>query len=169
MLDSLRRLVSDGMSDDVADLPDLVLRPIGVVRNSVKRPWPNSWEAIVSRIILRPELAEDAIGLGGFSHLLVLFWLHLVPARDESTRRLLPLAGDAGISGQGVLATRSQQRPNPIGTTVAYQLSSKGNILRVRGLDAIDGTPVLDVKPYIPHYDSVANARLPRWAVMDGE
>ena len=135
----------------------------------MKEPRRDSWEAIVSRIILRPDLSEAVVGLDGYSHLLVLFWLHLVPVRDESTRTLLPLAGDAGISGQGVLATRSQQRPNPIGTTVVSQLSSEENILRVRGLDAIDGTPVLDVKPYIPHYDSVANARLPRWAVIDGD
>lgn len=169
MLDNLRRLISDKMSDDVGDLPDLTLRPIGMVRNSVKEPRPDGWEAVVSRIILRPGLAEAVIGLDGYSHLLVLFWLHLVPARDESSKTVVPLAGDAGISCQGVLATRSQQRPNPIGTTVVYQLSSKGNILRVRGLDAIDGTPVLDVKPYIPFYDSVESARLPRWAVVDGD
>ena len=169
MLDNLRRLIGDKMGNDVGDLPDLILRPIGVVRNSVQEPRPDGWEAIVSRIILRPELAEAVIGLDGYSHLLVVFWLHLVPARDESSKMLAPLAGDAGISCQGVLATRSQQRPNPIGTTVAYQLSTKGNILRVRGLDAIDGTPVLDVKPYIPLYDSVATARLPRWAVVDGD
>ena len=168
MLDNIRRLISDKMSDDVGDLPDLILRPIGVVRNSVKEPRPDGWEGIVSRIILRPELSEAVIGLDGYSHLLVLFWLHLVPARGESSKTLLPLAGDADIPCQGVLATRSQQRPNPIGTTVVCQLSSKENILRVRGLDAIDGTPVLDVKPYIPLYDSVASARLPSWAVVDG-
>ena len=90
MIDNLRRLINNEMSDDVGALPDLVLRPIGVVRNSVKEPRPDSWEAIVSRIILRPELSEALIGLDGYSHLLVLFWLHLVPARGESTKPLLP-------------------------------------------------------------------------------
>ncbi len=63
----------------------------------------------------------------------------------------------------GVLATRSQIRPNPLLVTPVPLLAVNGNVLKVRGLDAIDGSPVLDVKPYLPYYDSVADARLPKW------
>jgi tRNA-Thr(GGU) m(6)t(6)A37 methyltransferase TsaA len=63
----------------------------------------------------------------------------------------------------GVFATRSPSRPNPIGKATVRLLSRRGNILKVRGLDAIDGSPVLDIKPYIPGYDSVKGARVPAW------
>ena len=72
--------------------------------------------------------------------------------------------GDPALPLLGVLATRTQLRPNPIGVSIVPLLARKGNELRVRGLDAIDRTPVLDIKPYIPHYDSVAQATIPAWA-----
>jgi tRNA-Thr(GGU) m(6)t(6)A37 methyltransferase TsaA len=72
--------------------------------------------------------------------------------------------GDPALPLLGIFATRTQLRPNPIGVSVVPLLARKGNVLRVRGLDAIDGTPVLDVKPYIPHYDSVPQATIPAWA-----
>jgi tRNA (Thr-GGU) A37 N-methylase len=62
-----------------------------------------------------------------------------------------------------VLATRSQRRPSAIGVAVVPLLRRRHNILRVQGLDAIDGTPVLDIKPYLPPYDSVPDARMPDW------
>jgi tRNA (Thr-GGU) A37 N-methylase len=68
-----------------------------------------------------------------------------------------------------VLATRSPRRPNPIGVAVVPLVRRRRNILRVRGLDALDGTPVLDVKPYLPHYDSVPEAKLPEWATIPPE
>jgi tRNA-Thr(GGU) m(6)t(6)A37 methyltransferase TsaA len=66
---------------------------------------------------------------------------------------------------RGVLATRSQLRPNPIGTSVVKVLRRRKSVLRVQGLDALDGTPVLDIKPYLPAYDAVPEAVLPPWAV----
>jgi tRNA (Thr-GGU) A37 N-methylase len=72
--------------------------------------------------------------------------------------------GDPTLPLLGIFATRTQLRPNPIGVSIVPLLARKGNELRVRGLDAIDGTPVLDVKPYIPHYDSVPQATIPAWA-----
>ena len=65
----------------------------------------------------------------------------------------------------GVFATRSPDRPNPIGKATVRLLQRQGNILMVEGLDAIDGTPVIDIKPYIPGYDSVENAKAPSWVV----
>ena len=65
----------------------------------------------------------------------------------------------------GVFATRSPDRPNPIGKTTVKIVERRGNVLRVQGLDAIDGSPVLDIKPYLPGYDSVEGARAPSWMV----
>jgi tRNA-Thr(GGU) m(6)t(6)A37 methyltransferase TsaA len=63
----------------------------------------------------------------------------------------------------GLFATRTPNRPNPVGKAMVRLLQRRGNILRVEGLDAIDGTPVIDIKPYIPGYDSVTNAKVPPW------
>ena len=65
----------------------------------------------------------------------------------------------------GRFATRSPTRPNPIGKTTVKLLERRGNILKVTGLDAIDGTPVIDIKPYIPGYDSVLDTRVPPWVM----
>ena len=85
-----------------------------------------------------------------------------MPDEQRTTGRIHP-RGDPQYPLQGVLATRSQRRPNAIGVAVVPLLRRRRNVLRVRGLDAIDGTPLLDIKPYIPHYDSVADARVPDW------
>jgi tRNA-Thr(GGU) m(6)t(6)A37 methyltransferase TsaA len=137
-----------------------VLEAIGFVRNNVGEPQPFGWERVDSRIELRSELATATEGLERYSHITVVFELHLVPG----DRRALVYPAGGGMPEQGILATRSQLRPNPIGVTVCELLAVEGPVLRVRGLDAIDGTPVLDVRPYIPYYDSVPGARVPGWA-----
>ncbi len=138
---------------------------IGAVRNSVKEPRPDGWERVESEIVLAPDLAEATEGLALYSHVTVLFALHRVPPEV----RVLRLQLGEGIPEQGVLATRSQRRPNPIGVTTCELLSVDGARLRVRGLDAIDGTPVLDVRPYIPYYDSIPVTRVPPWARPPGD
>ncbi|MFQ6019833.1 MAG: tRNA (N6-threonylcarbamoyladenosine(37)-N6)-methyltransferase TrmO [Dehalococcoidia bacterium] len=163
MLDRLRRLLARRPPES-GPLPPVTLAPIGVVRNRIKEPMMYGWERVDSRIILRPELGDALDGLEGWSHLTVLFWMHAVPDdRRSGTTHIHPL-GDPEYPLQGIFATRSQFRPNPIGATAVALLSRKGNVLRVRGLDAIDGTPVLDIKPYAAHYDSIADARIPAWA-----
>jgi tRNA-Thr(GGU) m(6)t(6)A37 methyltransferase TsaA len=139
------------------------LRPIGVVRNGVAGPGPDGWEQVRSDIIVRDDLLEAVDGIDGYSHIIVVFAFHLVPEEERTTGRLHP-RGDPALPEQGVLATRSQRRPNPVGISVVPLLRRRKNVLRVRGLDAIDGTPVLDIKPYLPPYDSVPDARIPDWA-----
>lgn len=102
-------------------------------------------------------------GIDGYSHLIVVFAFHRVP---EGERRERVSSRDARIPEQGVLATRSQLRPNAVGVAVVPLLKRRKNILRVEGLDAIDGTPVLDIKPYYPNYDAVPGARVPDWATQ---
>lgn len=142
----------------------LSLTPIGVVRNRVRRPRMYGWERIASEILVREELAGALEGLEGFSHIIVLFWLHRVPEEDRRLTHIHPL-GDPRYPLQGVFATRTQNRPNPIGVAVVPLLGRRGSRVRVRGLDAIDSTPVLDLKPYVPYYDSVADAQIPAWVV----
>jgi tRNA-Thr(GGU) m(6)t(6)A37 methyltransferase TsaA len=136
-------------------------RPIGVVHNRVRQPMASGWQDVRSDIILRDELEEALDSLDGFSHVIVVYDLHLVP---QDARRLKLPVGDTSDPERGVLATRSQLRPNPIGVSVVRVLHRRKTALRVLGLDAVDGTPVLDLKPYLPPYDAVPDAKLPDWA-----
>ncbi len=151
------------------DLPEISVRPIGTVRNKVKEPRPDGWQEVASRIVIRPDLADALLGLDGYSHVLVLFWPHQVPADVIGSKHRLHPRDDPANPLQGVLATRSQIRFNPILVTAVRLLGVKGNVLRVRGLDAIDGTPVLDIKPYVPYFDSVPGAAVPGWVTRSDD
>lgn len=140
---------------------DMVMQPIGQVRNDVRRPMREGWEDVVSEIILRAGLEGTTEGLGLFSHIIVLFWMHEVTRGGAVSARVHP-KGRHDLPLVGLFATRSPERPNPIGLSVVRLLDCQGNTLRVKGLDAIDGTPVVDIKPYMPR-DLVVGATSPEW------
>ena len=141
----------------------IAYRAIGVVHNHVTEPRPDGWEDVKSDIILSDDLAAALDAIEGFSHVIVVFDFDRVP---EDVRRLrIPVGNEEVPPERGVLATRSQLRPNAIGVSVVPVMHRRQNVLRVRGLDAINGTPVLDLKPYLPQYDAVPDATLPGWAV----
>ncbi len=146
----------------------VVVRPIGVVRNSVKEPRREGWESLESTIIVQDRWAGALDGLEGFSHIFVIYWMHLVSDEPRETTTHVHPRGDPQIPLQGVFATRSPVRPNPIGLSVVPLIERRGNVLRVRGLDAVDGTPVLDLKPYLAHYEDVPGATLPDWLERHG-
>ncbi|MDD5311822.1 MAG: tRNA (N6-threonylcarbamoyladenosine(37)-N6)-methyltransferase TrmO [Dehalococcoidia bacterium] len=136
--------------------------PIGIVRNSIKERKRFEAADVVSEIEVYPQYLEGLEGLDGFSHIVVVFWIHLIRDSERSVLKVHP-RGDECIPLQGVFATRSPVRPNPIGITTARLVKRSGNILTVSGLDAIDGTPVLDIKPYIPEDLPSAEIKLPDW------
>jgi tRNA-Thr(GGU) m(6)t(6)A37 methyltransferase TsaA len=139
----------------------LVLKPIATVKNDAKEIGRHDWEQVVSDLIVRPDLEDALEGLEEFSHIVVIFWMHLSPSGESTPHKTHPqMRPDLPLVG--VLATRSPVRPNPLGITVVKLLEKSGNVLKVIGLDAIDGTPVLDIKPYLPG-DSVAKAKVPDW------
>jgi tRNA-Thr(GGU) m(6)t(6)A37 methyltransferase TsaA len=141
----------------------VVVKPIGVVHNSVKDPRMGDWESLESTIVVQDRWASALDGLEAFSHIFVIYWLHLVSEEPRETTTHVHPRGDPSIPLQGVFATRSPVRPNPIGLRVVALLERRGNVLRVRGLDAIDGTPVLDLKPYLFHYDGVPESTVADW------
>ena len=102
-------------------------------------------------------------GLEGFSHVIVVGWLDRIPAELRERRQAHP-GGDERLPLLGALALRGGARPNPIAVTVCRLRSVRGASVEVEGLDLIDGTPVLDIKPYIAVYDSEPGATLPDWA-----
>jgi len=168
---NLLRRVLRPSPEPFPELPEITLRPIGVVRSPVKDPQPPGfeWSAVVARIAIRPELADGLLGLETYSHVLVIFWPHLVPPEVIGSKHRLHPRDDPQNPLQGILATRSQIRFNPLLVTAVPLLSIEGNVVSVRGLDAVDGTPVLDVKPYFPHFDSIPEAKVAPWATQLGE
>jgi tRNA-Thr(GGU) m(6)t(6)A37 methyltransferase TsaA len=162
LLDRFRNLLPGGKPLIPRD--PVMYRAIGVVRNRVRESRISGWEDVRSDIILRDDLSPALDAVDGFSHVIVVFHLDRVP--DDERRQQVQVGTDSAM--RGVLATRSQRRPNPIGMSVVPVLHRRKSVLRVQGLDALDGTPVLDVKPYLPAYDSVPEARLPEWALQPG-
>jgi tRNA-Thr(GGU) m(6)t(6)A37 methyltransferase TsaA len=149
-------------------LESVVVKPIGVVCNSVKEPRREGWESLESTIVVQDRWAGALDGLEAFSHIFVIFWLHLVAEEPRETTTHVHPRGDPEIPLQGVFATHSPVRPNPIGLSVVPLIERRGNVLRVRGLDAMDGTPVLDLKPYLAHYEDVPGATIPGWLERHG-
>jgi tRNA-Thr(GGU) m(6)t(6)A37 methyltransferase TsaA len=141
--------------------------PIGAVRSPLKEPTYQrlNLKEIISDIIIDESLTEALNGLEGFSHIIVLYWMHLA-TREKKRLKTHPM-GRQDVPPQGLFATRSPNRPNPLGKTTVRLLERKGNVLRVQGLDAIDGTPVIDIKPYMPGYDSATDATTPDWVVRE--
>ncbi len=146
-------------------MPGMTLKAIGIVRNAVKQaPGPGyNWQGIVSEIVVDSSLTEALDGLEGFSHIIVLYWMHQITTSQLPTK--IHPQGRPELPLVGLFATRSPYRPNPIGKATVRLLERQGNLLRVEGLDATDGTPVIDIKPYLPEYDSVTNATVPPWVI----
>lgn len=147
----------------MAEYPSVTMRAIGVVRNGVTVAPPDlDWaREKVSELVVDPALAAGLDGLEDFSHIIVLFWFDRAGAA-EPLLKTHP-RGRSDLPLLGVLATRSPNRPNGIGEATPRLLGRSENVLTVSGLDALDGTPVLDIKPYIPRTDSIPDARVPEW------
>jgi tRNA-Thr(GGU) m(6)t(6)A37 methyltransferase TsaA len=138
----------------------IVLKPIGFVRTENVGDEVKD-KSRTSQIVLHNELAEALDGIGDFSHLFVLFWLHKIPNEQRKTLKVHP-RGRRDLPLLGIFATRTKLRPNPVGLTLVELVKVEGNVLTVRGLDAFDGTPVLDIKPF-DQWDTAKDAKVPRW------
>jgi tRNA-Thr(GGU) m(6)t(6)A37 methyltransferase TsaA len=122
----------------------ITFRPIGHVENDQDEPTaPDAVRAAESRIVLDPDLVEGLPGLEAGQSIMVTFHFH----RAQGYALRQHPRGDESRLARGVFSLRSPRRPNPIGVTVVELLNVEGNELRVRGLDAVNGTPVLDLKP----------------------
>jgi len=134
------------------------LRPVGVIhspyRNTSQAPYQGRRRKDISQIEIFKEFEEGLQDIEGFSHIIVIYWFH----KSEEFHLLVKTPWDD--KPHGVFATRSPHRPCPLGLTVADLLGREKNILKVQGLDAVDGTPVLDIKPYIPSIDESWPAKI---------
>jgi tRNA-Thr(GGU) m(6)t(6)A37 methyltransferase TsaA len=137
-----------------------MLKPIGFVRTEAVGDEVKD-KTRLSDIVVDCELTQALEGIKEFSHVFVLFWLHEISSKERETLKVHP-RGRRDMPLLGVFATRTNLRPNPIGLTLVDLVKVEGNVLTVRGLDAFDGTPVLDLKPY-DFWDMAKDARVPEW------
>ncbi|MBS7623787.1 tRNA (N6-threonylcarbamoyladenosine(37)-N6)-methyltransferase TrmO [Candidatus Bathyarchaeota archaeon] len=138
----------------------IFLRSIGVVRTELKEECLRR-RSFCSRIVIDEEYEPALQGIESFSHLNVIFWMHGINPAERRAMKARP-RGRCDMPVVGVLATRAPHRPNPIGLTVVELIEREGNVLKVKGLDALDGTPILDLKPY-DYLDRVGRIRVPEW------
>ena len=143
-------------------MTEIILKPIGIVRSEVKEHKRGGWGEVTSEIVIDEEWTEHLDGIDEFSHIMVVFWMHLSPVGTRPPGKIHP-RGRADLPLVGLFATRAPYRPNPIGVSVVKLLRRHDNVLTVQGLDAIDGTPVLDIKSYMTPVDKPEDIRMPDW------
>jgi len=145
----------------MTEIRTLTLEPIGWVVQGPACPPEPGWEEREAEIKVDPAWAEALEGIEDFSHVWLLWWLDLRDTPPEALR--VHPEGRPEVPLVGIFATRSPHRPNPLGMTVVELLGRQGRRLRVRGLDACQGTPVLDIKPYLRRGDLIPEASMPGW------
>lgn len=142
-----------------------VMKPIGTVVGGREEAVDDGWGDVESTIVLDADgISPDATdGLADFSHVEVVYVFHRVDLDDVVGGARHP-RGNTAWPKVGILAQRARMRPNRIGVTVCELVSVGGRELAVRGLDAVDGSPVLDVKPYMPEFAPRGAVRRPAWS-----
>ncbi len=134
---------------------------IGIIHSPFKEPkgtpiQPIAAQGIDGTVEVFQEYTEGLKDIDGFSHVILVYHFHL---SKESSLKVKPFMDD---QTHGVFSTRAPNRPNPIGISVVQLVKIEGNILQVKDLDIVDGTPLLDIKPYVPEFD-IRDAKKKGW------
>jgi tRNA-Thr(GGU) m(6)t(6)A37 methyltransferase TsaA len=130
---------------------EFIMKPIGVIHSPFtdksQMPIQASRSQGIGQVEVYPEFAEGLQDVEGFSHLILLYAFH---CSSGYTLRVKPFLDD---QWRGLFATRYPCRPNPLGLSVVRLLEQRDNVLEIEGVDVLDGTPLLDIKPYVPEFD----------------
>lgn len=132
---------------------ELRYTPIGMIHSPFTAPHGTPIQAVVARgaegtVEIFPEYADGLMDIEGFSHIYLIFHFHLV---QDYALKVTPYLDDRV---HGVFVTRAPARPNPIGLSIVRLVRVAGTTLHVRDVDVLDGTPLLDIKPYVPEFDA---------------
>ncbi|MEK9173407.1 MAG: tRNA (N6-threonylcarbamoyladenosine(37)-N6)-methyltransferase TrmO [Patescibacteria group bacterium] len=138
---------------------EITLKTIGFARNQETDHF-GGWGKVVTDLVIKDEYRDALTGLEDYSHVFVIYWMHNVKTCDI---RHVPQGKVGAVPEVGIFACRCPQRPNPIGLSLAKIVSIKGNLVTVQSLDVIKNTPILDLKPYTPQYDSAVDVKIPEW------
>jgi len=136
----------------------ILLHPIGIIETPFDDPagmpiQPTGAAEVEGRVVLDAELTAGLDDLDGFSHVILIYHFHRSRGFELKVRPFMDKVA------RGLFATRAPRRPNPVGLSVVRLLAREGNVLRVRGIDVLDGTPLIDVKPFVPKFDAPAVER----------
>jgi tRNA-Thr(GGU) m(6)t(6)A37 methyltransferase TsaA len=142
----------------------ITIHPVGYVRNDINTPADDIWSKVISEIHINADLQDGLQGLADWSHVVVIFRMHETQFEPDKHLVRRPRERD-DMPHLGIFAQRARHHPNMIGITAVRLLGIEANIVRVKGLDAINKTPVLDIKPYAPIYDGVTQPLVPAWFV----
>jgi tRNA-Thr(GGU) m(6)t(6)A37 methyltransferase TsaA len=162
--------------------PALVLQPVGIVRNRINKPFlvagvdglklRESLEKVheevrrlernVSTIVINEDIVDILADIETYSHLLVLYWAHETTEESRALKQVHPM-GRKEIPKTGIFCTCSPARPNPVLVCVVRLIRKSGNLLYVYDLDAIDGSPVIDIKPYVKEWYPKEDVMIPLW------
>lgn len=144
----------------MTQIKEIRLEPIGYVQRKTKNEDVKD-RSLTTQVVIKSKYLEALGGIEDYSHLFIIFYMHKTPRRQKPILKVNP-RGRADIPLQGIFATRTPQRPNPVGLTLVQLIERKQNLLVVKGLDAYDNTPVLDIKPY-DHWNSATDTKVPQW------
>ena len=142
------------MTDNEPLLESIKLTPIGIIHTPFTSRkgmpvQPRGGEGVEGTIVVRPDYTDGLADVENFSHLILLFHLH------QATGYSLKVTPFLDDCLRGVFATRAPRRPNPIGLSIVELIKRQKNVLHIRGVDMLDNTPLLDIKPYVPAFDIV--------------
>ena len=137
------------------------LKPIGIVKNNVKEPRFGNFADEVSEIIIDKKFTGALKGTEDYSHVIIVYWMDKI--KDYVIEH--QPQGNPNVPIVGIFSCRCPRRPNPIAITTVklVEVDHKKNKIKVKGLDILDGTPVIDIKPYWPQYDQIENWKIPDW------
>ena len=137
----------------------ITFTPLGKAKNKVLKPALLGWKDVVTEIVIDKRYAKGLDGIEDYSHVIVVYWMD----KERECHLKHHPQGREDIPYMGIFACRCPQRPNRIAISTVKLIFREGNYLKVKGLDIVNGTPILDIKPYTPQYDEVKNAKVPGW------
>ena len=172
---------------EMSDAPDkifepITLRAVGFIRNEIDEPFLKAGDdgiemeerieavkakvreirTMKSEIVIHHSLVDILSGIENYSHLMILYWAHKVPEQSRSLTQVHPM-GRKEIPITGIFSTCSPARPNPVLASVVRLCGIKENVLTVAGIDAVDGSPVIDIKPYVKQWYPQQDIKIPEW------
>ena len=142
---------------------EIKLKPIGFVKNSRVEIEDDNWERVISEIELIEEIIPESLnGIEEYSHLEIMFYMDKV-LDEKAKAQIRHPRNNENLPKVGTFAQRNKNRPNKLGLTTVELIERKGNVIKVRRLDAINGTPILDIKPVMKEYEPIGEIKQPNW------
>lgn len=138
---------------------EIKLEAIGFAKNSIKEPRLGNFSDEVSEITVDEKFTDALNGIEDYSHVIIVYWMDKIKEQVVTHRP----QGNPEVPIVGIFACRCPQRPNPIAISTVKLLKRDKNRIEVLGLDILDGTPIIDIKPYWPQYDKVEKEKIPAW------